>query len=128
MERHVKILEELRAVPRDQFLKDPRIHLLAERCFQLSIQCVIDVCHYITALHGWEKADESRDAILRLGQEGLLPTELTGRIAGMAGFRNILVHAYLRINREIVHDYLSRLGDFCDFAAHIEKTLSAPPA
>jgi uncharacterized protein YutE (UPF0331/DUF86 family) len=33
------------------------------------------------------------------------------RIAGMTNFRNVLVHAYLRINRDIVYEYLDKLED-----------------
>ena len=42
----------------------------------------------------------------------------------MANFRNILVHAYLGINRQLVYEYLSRLEDFREFERHLEGYLS----
>lgn len=86
---------------------------------------MIDVCHYVAALESWEKADESRDAILKTGERGVIPVELSRRIAGVAGLRNILVHAYLRVDRSIVYDYLSRLEDFREFGREIERAVAA---
>ena len=45
MTLHRDLLEELRQVERDEFLANPRHYLLAERCFQLAIQCVMDVAY-----------------------------------------------------------------------------------
>jgi uncharacterized protein YutE (UPF0331/DUF86 family) len=123
MGRNVAILEELRAVPPDRFLGDPRHYLLAERCFQLAIQCLLDVCSYLASMNGWPKPEESRDAILLMGSHGVLPPEFAQCISGMAGFRNILVHAYLKIDRRVVQAYLGHLDDFRTFALHVEKLL-----
>jgi uncharacterized protein YutE (UPF0331/DUF86 family) len=41
----------------------------------------------------------------------------------MAGFRNILVPGYTRIDRAIVHDHLKKLEDFRDFQKHILEYL-----
>lgn len=123
MDRNLVLLDELASIPRADFLHDPRTYLLAERCFQLAIQCLLGICSYLAALKGWPKPEDSREAILLMGEREVLPREFAQRISGMAGFRNVLVHAYLKINREIVHDYLGRLDDFRSFARHIEVHL-----
>ena len=46
----------------------------------------------------------------------------------MANFRNILVHAYLGINRDMVYSYLSELGDFRSFIGFLDKYLDAESA
>ena len=43
MERNVRLLEELRTESLSDFVSNPRNYLMAERCFQLAIQCLIDV-------------------------------------------------------------------------------------
>lgn len=119
LERNVRLLEALRATAREDFLADPHHYLFAERCFQIAIQCLIDICTYLAAHKGWDRPEDSAAAVLLMGRQGVLPREFAERIVGMANFRNILVHAYLKINRNIVYDMLTRLDDFREFARHI---------
>ena len=49
----------------------------------------------------------------RLAEHGLVDADLASRWATMIGFRNILVHEYMEIDRRLVHEHLrERLGDF----------------
>ncbi|GMU54276.1 MAG: hypothetical protein AMXMBFR33_34220 [Candidatus Xenobia bacterium] len=125
LERNVVLLSQLASQSREEFTGDPRHYLLAERCFQLAIQCVLDIGFYLAAQKGWQRPDDSREAILTMGRQGVLPPEFAQRIQGMANFRNVLVHAYLGINRDLVYDYLSRLDDFTEFSRHIEAYVTA---
>ncbi|HEX9670062.1 MAG TPA: HepT-like ribonuclease domain-containing protein [Thermoanaerobaculia bacterium] len=54
----------------------------------------------------------------------MIEDELRARLAGLGGFRNILVHDYLRIDRELVAESLARAPrDFSDFAMAIRRWL-----
>ncbi|MCE7869395.1 DUF86 domain-containing protein [bacterium CPR1] len=128
IDRNVSLLSELASLSREEFTRNPRHYLLAERCFQLAIQCVLDIGFYLAAQSGWQRPEESREAILTLGRQGVLPSDFAQRIQGMANFRNVLVHAYLGINRNLVYDYLTRLEDFTEFSRHIESYLKPPSA
>jgi|JI10StandDraft_1071094.scaffolds.fasta_scaffold872294_1 uncharacterized protein YutE (UPF0331/DUF86 family) len=64
MDRNLLILEELSALAKDEFLGNPRHYLLAERCFQLAIQCVMDIGHTLASFHQWQRPEDGRDAIL----------------------------------------------------------------
>lgn len=119
MERSVRLLESLKGTAREDFLADPRHHMFAERCFQIAIQCLVDICTYLAAQKGWERPDDSAGAVLQMGRQRVIPMDFAERIVGMANFRNILVHAYLKINRNIVYDMLAQLDDFRQFARHV---------
>jgi len=123
LDRNVALLDEARGYTREEFVGEPRRYLLAERCYQLAIQCMIDIANYVASLKQWQRAEDSRESLLLLGRQGVLPTEFAQRIAGMANFRNVLVHAYLGINRNLVYDYLERLDDFRQFARYVELYL-----
>jgi uncharacterized protein YutE (UPF0331/DUF86 family) len=124
LERNLVLLEELAAISKTEFLSQPKHYLLAERCFQLSIQCVLDTSLTLCSLKGWHRPEDSRDAILSLGRQQVVPMEFAIRIAPMANFRNILVHAYLGINRELVYRYLSHTGDFREFLRYADEYLT----
>lgn len=123
MEKNVALLEELRSLSEDEFVADPRNYLYAERCFQLSIQCLVDICYYLAAQKGWQKPESSSEAVILMGRQGAIDATFAEEIVGMANFLNILVHAYLKINRKTVYALLSKLEHFHEFARQILRYL-----
>lgn len=45
MEKNVNLLQGLVGVSKAEFTSDPQRYLFAERCFQLAIECLVDVCY-----------------------------------------------------------------------------------
>jgi hypothetical protein len=69
-------------------------------------------------------APDYATAIDVLGELGVLPADFARRFRGVAGFRNVLVHGYLGVQLERVHELLnSGLDDFIRFAQHVERFL-----
>ncbi len=96
-----------------------------ERGLQICVQNCLDVATHIAATSGRDVADYAT-AIDRLAELGALPADFARRFRSVAGFRNVLVHGYLEVDRRVVHEVLNaRLGDFADFARHVEDYLSA---
>lgn len=78
---------------------------------------MLDVSTHIVAGQGWEAPDSYEQVLGILARHGVIPEELASRLRGMAGFRNILVHAYLDIDQEIVFAAaVDRLEDYEQFA------------
>lgn len=119
IDKNVVLLERLRTVPEESFVANPEKFLLAERCFQLAIQSMIDIAFYMASKNGWPRPETSSDALLLMAQKGVLTLEFATRIQGMANFRNILVHAYLKINRHVVYRFLDDLDDFREFSRQL---------
>ena len=63
------------------------------------------------------------ETITTLGDMKILPKEFVSKIIGMANFRNILIHAYLKIDREIVYENLQHIPDFRKFQKYILEFL-----
>jgi len=94
-----------------------------ERGLQLCAQNALDVATHLAASAGRDTPDYS-SAVDVLGELGVLPAEFARRFRGVAGFRNVLVHGYLRVDLARVHELLnSGLDDFAEFAQHIERFL-----
>lgn len=119
IEENIILVEELREVPLDKFCGDPRLYKLAERCLELAIQALLDICHYITADNKWSRPKDNQQAILIMAEKNVLPRDFAQNIAPMAGFRNILVHEYVKIEPKIIYEHLSHLDDFRVFQKHI---------
>jgi uncharacterized protein YutE (UPF0331/DUF86 family) len=94
-----------------------------ERGLQLCAQNALDVATHLAAAAGIDAPDYAT-AVDRLAGLGALPPEFARRFRAVAGFRNVLVHGYLEVDLARVHDVLNvRLGDFAEFARHVESYL-----
>jgi uncharacterized protein YutE (UPF0331/DUF86 family) len=119
--RYLDRLEQFSSVPRDVFGREPDTHHLAERYLHLAMESVLDIANHLIADDGLELPETYRDAFVILARHGVLEVELGKRLQLWAGFRNVLVHAYLAIDHgmawdAIVHD-LAELRQFAAIAA-----------
>ena len=115
MDENLKILWELKSVKKDEFVSDPKTYKLAERCLQLSIQALLDMCHYIIAGNNWERPKDNREAIEIIAQHKVLPVKFAKTILPLAGLRNLLVHEYVKVRPDLLYQHLAKLRDFRTF-------------
>jgi uncharacterized protein YutE (UPF0331/DUF86 family) len=117
-------LERFAAIERVQFVADADIHHLAERYLQLAIESALDVANHLIADSGYESPETYRDAFAILTRHAVIEPELGQRLQGWAGFRNVLVHAYLDIDHGIAWDAIARnLDDLRRFAGIAARRL-----
>ncbi len=108
-------LDRFRATDRRRFVADPDTHQLAERYLHLAVESALDIANHIIADRGYEAPETYRDAFSILARHGLLTGDLATRLQGWAGFRNVLVHAYLDIDHGIAWDAIQ--SDLSDLRA-----------
>jgi len=109
-------LQPLGDKTRSDFDEDPYLRDIAERNLEIAAQCCIDVSHRIISLEGARKPVDYYDAILRMGELGVLPADFARYLAPLAGFRNALVHEYLTVDWDEVYGALHRLEDLERFS------------
>ena len=94
-----------------------------ERGLQLCAQNVLDIATHIAAGRGRDVPDYA-SAIDELGRLGVLDRAFVSGFREVAGFRNVLVHAYLDLDLEVLCTLVNEgLGDFEAFAAGVETYL-----
>jgi uncharacterized protein YutE (UPF0331/DUF86 family) len=92
-----------------------------QRGLQICAQNALDVATHLAASAGMEVSDYA-SAIDRLAEMGVLDPAFAARFRPVAGFRNLLVHGYLRLDMRRIHDLLNvHLDDFVTFAEHVER-------
>ena len=107
-----------------RFIKDPLIYGNAERYLQLAIQAVLDISNHIVADMKLNLPADSKELFDLLATHKVLPPALAKRLVLMAGFRNVLVHEYLEIDRRRVYRALrDDVGDFEKFTKAISRLL-----
>ena len=91
-----------------------------ERCVQL---CV-DICLMMLAEKNTAVPATMAEGFSMLADTGIIAGEIASRMAKAAGFRNIAVHAYRKIDWDIVWKIVTKhLDDFRMFSSSIIKSL-----
>lgn len=121
---YVADLKKQQAISFDEFCINTEKQFAVRYALQLAIQTVLDMGAHLLAGMDRPAPTEYRDIIIELGTSGVLPSDFSKKIAGMAGLRNVLVHEYMKVDLKKVYDILhNQLGDFETFAAHIADFL-----
>jgi uncharacterized protein YutE (UPF0331/DUF86 family) len=124
LEEVIARLEACRGQPLEDFLADRDRQWIVERGFILAAECLVDIAtHLLSGQFSIQPVDHE-EAIRRLAENDVIPASLAARLRGFGGFRNILVHEYLRIDPARVHAYLeSELDSLRGFAAQVAAWL-----
>jgi uncharacterized protein YutE (UPF0331/DUF86 family) len=117
-------LKPLRDRPRSDFDKDPYLRDIVERNLEVSARCCIDISHRIISTEGARRPIDYYDAILRMGELGVLQADFARQLAPVAGFRNVLVHEYVAVDWDEVYKVLHRLEDLERFARSVRRWLA----
>lgn len=120
LQEYVGYLKGYQKYTADDLKKDPTLRGAVERYLHLSAECVIDIAEIMISELGLRKPEEYKETIDILGEAGIIPDEFAYYFSPVAGFRNILVHEYAKIDLEEVYRHLQKdLGDFEVFSRHI---------
>lgn len=122
LDEYLKYLAEIQKTNKNSFLRDYHFHGLAERYLQLAIEILLDIGKLTIIAEGLRRPEDNQDIFSVLCETDIISKTLARRLTGLANFRNILVHDYEKIDREIVYDKLQKnLTDFRDFKKEIVK-------
>lgn len=122
---YVALLRRIRGMADERrFMSDPLIYGNAERYLQLAIQAVLDISHHIVADRNLALPADSKSLFDLLARQKVVSRSLSVKLASMAGFRNVLVHEYLEIDRRRVYRALTTdLRDFENFIRAVTRLL-----
>lgn len=113
-------LRAFREASQDEFVREAALHDLAERYLHLAVEACLDLANHWIADRELATPDANRDTFTVLEKAGELAPEAAEKLRGWAGFRNILVHEYLRIDHAIayraIRDELEDLESFARWA------------
>lgn len=126
LEETVSGLEQVMAA-RHAFLdRDVLDAWAAERGLQVGAETILDIGNHVLTAHFGVGPQDYEDIITQLGACHVIDPELLGRLKGLGGFRNVLVHGYLRIDPARVDAALQRApADFRDFARALRRWLAS---
>lgn len=117
LKNYLKILKTVRKFNFERFDTDPFIHGTAERYLHLSIECVLDVGNHVISDRSCRKPETYGEIFEILAEEKIISKKLLLELKGLAAFRNILVHDYLKLDRKKIYEVIqNRLKCFENLA------------
>lgn len=106
LDEYLAILRGMKSYSLEEFLDDPEHYGSAERFLHLAIEVTIDIGNHIVADLGLGQVNWYSDIAYILEEKKFISEDLREKWIRMVGFRNILVHDYLEVDRSIVYDVL----------------------
>lgn len=121
IERCVQQIRHYYALPSEQIFADD---FLKQDAIALNLQRVCQLCIDLANLTIRKKKlglpKESAESFSLLAEAGIIDQLMAGKLKGMVGFRNILVHEYKKMDLSIVVEVIEhRLDDLVMFAQRI---------
>lgn len=109
----------------EQFEDDLLQRRFAEHTLQLAIQAALDVASHIVSDQRLGEPKTNAELFVALARAGALSKELSAPLAKMAGFRNVLVHAYVDVDVTLLAEVVrERLVDLERFVSAIRAYLA----
>ncbi|MFN0314270.1 MAG: type VII toxin-antitoxin system HepT family RNase toxin [Burkholderiales bacterium] len=122
IETYVRELRALADV--EKIESDVKEERFAAHTLQLAIQNTLDVCSHIISDERLGEAQTNQELIEILVRNGWIPAGLAANLKNMAGFRNILVHAYEKFDLAVMIDVLqNHLHELDAFAQAVRQKL-----
>lgn len=84
---------------------------------QRACEAVLDLAMYVVSTRKLGLPQNKREAFVLLEESKIIDSEMSKKMQGMVGFRNIAVHDYKEIDEDILKDVIeNHLTDLLDFA------------
>ena len=125
LEEYVKILKDYQHFKIEDLQTDHTLKGAIERYLEIALECTIDIGEMIISREKLKRPETYQEVFLILGEHGILPEDFAAKFAPSAGFRNVLVHMYAKIDIGRLYYYLqNNIEDIEQFVKYIAQYLT----
>lgn len=120
IEKNLRLLENLRNVPFEEFDQDSVNFNAAVRLLQISIESMLDIANHIVARERLGMPNTYAESFDFLASGKVITSEYASRVKSMVRFRNRAVHLYMDMSEKEVYNILQHhLDDFREFILQV---------
>ena len=129
LKRFDETLTELRGyqeITLEEYQRTMSLQWIIEYGIMRCATIIFDVADHILSGHFGAYSGSYEDSLVEIHHRGVISDALYQNLKGLGGFRNILVHQYMRIEPgETLDNYHKTLTVFPQFAQEIQEWLSS---
>lgn len=107
LREYIKVLKTIKNYSEEEYISNPLIYGSMERFLHLSIECVLDISNHLISDLRFRRPESNREIFIVLCENNIIDEKLKENLCNMAGFRNILVHDYMKLDRIIVYKIIN---------------------
>lgn len=120
IQRSLNRLKEKQGVTIESFFNDRDIQDIALLNLQVAIQGCIDIASHIISDNNWDVPGSLGGLFDTLYEKKVITCNTKEIMRSMVGFRNLIVHEYIRLDMNKVYTvFNSQLDDFSEFLKEI---------
>lgn len=122
VKKYASDLERILENPIEQIRKDFVAVYAVERIFQLIVDEIIDINNHIILRNKLEVPDDFQSTFAVLAHNDILNESFAKKIAPAVGLRNILVHRYEKIDKDLfLSSVVKEKNDFKEYLKEMGK-------
>ena len=107
------------------FKNSEKLHVI-ERLVQLLVDGIIDINQHFIRELDLELPEDLQSSFIALGDNEIIPKSFAEKIAPVVGVRNILVHQYNKLDKELfIRNLRKHFSDFKDYQHFIVDYLES---
>ncbi|GAB4542413.1 MAG: DUF86 domain-containing protein [Anaerolineales bacterium] len=106
LDEYLQFLYQMKKYSLEEFLSNPEHYASVERFLHMAIESTIDIGGHIVSGLGLGNANWYSDIAIFMEEKGHITPSLRERWIRIIGFRNVLVHQYIEVDKKIVYDVL----------------------
>ncbi|MFO8133510.1 MAG: DUF86 domain-containing protein [Thermoplasmatota archaeon] len=126
LEASLRDWKRYKAFPVEKLKTDRDTRNMVLHAMLVAIQSSIDVANHLIAEKNLRKPSTYREAFEILAEENVISVELADELAELAGFRNMLVHIYWRLDMDVIHEILQHDHRHLEaFSSQVKKMLAS---
>ena len=126
IEKYFQLLKLIRAKSKEEIQTDPIIYGAIERYLYLLCQATIDFAEAIISFANLRTPGSYKEVfeILAEGEDKYISPSLSLKMQKMTGFRNLLAHAYGKVDSDQLYKILQKdINDFLIFIKEVKKKI-----
>jgi len=125
LEGYIAVLKDLQQYSFEEIEKNYVLRGAVERYLQISLECMLDIGETIISMEKIKRPQSYKEIFRTLGENGILPEAFARKIEPAAGFRNILVHMYVKVEVDKLYENLQNgVEDMEVFIEYIARFLA----
>jgi uncharacterized protein YutE (UPF0331/DUF86 family) len=125
LEENIRLLYEIKStVSVDELNANKRYEWEIRYGLLESIQIIIDISCKISSNYNLGNPKNYRECIELLHKNKFLKDNTSKKVIAMVGLRNLLVHEYVSIDNNKLHQFLDSLNDFVEFIDELKLELN----
>lgn len=125
LEGYIAVLRDLQQYSLEEIERNYVLRGAVERYLQISLECMLDIGEIIISMEKIKRPQSYKEIFRSLGENGILPEAFARKIEPAAGFRNVLVHMYAKVEMDKLHENLQNgVEDMESFIEYIALFLA----